>query len=236
MSKELFQEIREQQEGRGLLKPSSLVPSNSFAESLSIMSDLSNIAQTKRNNLHKKKTPPEYIKMKEGFPYLESTYVDDEFNKEFPNHQINIVNSGIFQNYYVYFDVEIIVFLSEKHFIKKVGTGSARVQIKTAAKKAHEDSGRVITPFDYVDFGNSRKAALTLAIKNAQERFGIGADITGRVVLSVEDLEKIKETYTELMSQISDPRDRNRIKEKWIDAKNPNEKLRILEQIKEILQ
>lgn len=192
------------------------------------------IARTAKQRILATPTNTAYVKIKENFPYLESNYVDSSFTDIFPHYEVEILSSGVFQNYYVFFDVRVKAYITEDKYLQRVGTGSARIQVKTSAKEEFLKNGGTISPFDYVDFGNSRKSALTLAIKNAQERFGIGADITNRIILSKEETDRIREEFDRLLLLLDDPRDKNRYKEKWNSAKTPNDKLKILQTLNEI--
>jgi len=198
--------------------------------------NLATLVAKQRQSVLDVKTPPAYISLKDGMPYLPNRYVDDVFNKFYPIHTIEIMNEGVFKDYYVWFDVKITVPLPNGQSINKIGSGAARIQVSKSAREDFVENGKFISPFDYVDYGNARKSALTNAIKNAQERFGVGADVNDRIILSDEEIKLINDKYDELFESIIDPRTKNKVRERWLNAKKPSEKLKVIEQLKEILQ
>lgn len=181
-------------------------------------------------------TPKRYIELKNEFPYVKSNYVADLFWKLFPNHKVKITNCETFDKYWFLVDVEIEVTMPNGDVNVQCGTGGSRIQISKKAKDNFLDNGTPITPFDYVEVGNARKAALTLAIKNAQEKFGIGHDALNKIVLSDEEVEQINNHFKGLLEQIVDPRQKSKINSSWSGAKSLAEKFRIIEHLKEITE
>lgn len=181
-------------------------------------------------------TPKRYIELKNEFPYVKSNYVADIFWKLFPNHKVRITHSETFDKYWFLVDVEIEVTMSNGDVNVQCGTGGSRIQISKKAKEAFLEDGTPITPFDYVEVGNARKAALTLAIKNAQEKFGIGHDALNKIVLSDEEVEQINTHFKSLLEQVVDPRQKSKINSSWSGAKSLAEKFRIIEHLKEITE
>lgn len=198
-----------------------------------------------RQDLMKEKTDPIYIQVKDKFPYLPSKYIDDVFNKWFPIHTIKQVNRSDVDGY-IHYTVEITVAFPNGTVMSRLGTGAMRKQLKTAARiKIDGDPKNNILPlvpryeptvFDYVDNGNCDKAALTLAIKNCQERFGIGADITERVIYTREQIEEINITLKEGIELIKNPRDKIQAKEKMSKTETPSQKLRLINQLAELFE
>ncbi len=190
-------------------------------------------AINKRKEVLNTETPSNYISFKDNFPYIESKYVDNTFCDLFPIHQITIMTERIDFNYYASFTVSIKAFLTKDVYIEKIGAASQRIQVSREAKQAVLAGERQLTPFDYVDLGNSRKAALTLAIKNCQERFGVGADITDRIIVSAEDLIKLEEAFKQVFEMIIDPRDQVREKARLGTCKTVKDKIKLLTILRE---
>lgn len=210
------------------IEKSSAAGEKSLVESSSPI----NISEYMQRIYHEK-TPQTYVRMKDKFPYLPSKYVDFMFNKYFPVSSVKMIDRRE-DEYWITYTVELTVFLPGGMTITKTGTGASRKQVTREAKSAAERGERTITPFDYVDNGNASKAALTLAIKNAQERFGIGADITDRIILSEEEIQELNETITEAMKVITNPREQIKWNERLNECKSPSEKIRLLDDLREV--
>lgn len=186
-----------------------------------------------RKELLSEKTDPAYIKMKDKFPYLPSKYVDDVFNKWFPIHNVDVLHRSDDETSVTY-TVKITVAFPNGTIMSRVGAGGARKQIKSASRVEIESGKRGINPFDYVDNSNAEKAALTLAIKNCQERFGIGADVTERVILSPDEIKENNDTINAVLNSITFPKDKIKWKEKLASADTPNKKLALLNELREV--
>lgn len=223
---------------------------NPASTSLSIQEYFKDIISF-RQDLMKEKTDPVYIQIKDKFPYLPSKYVDDKFNQYFPIHSVEFVNRSD-ENLWISYTVKITVALPNGLTMSRLGSGAARKQIKQLARakieggfiydsngqkvKVEKDPDYKLTPFDFVDNGNTEKAALTNAIKNTQERFGIGADITERVIYTPEQMKEIDENVMGCIESIINPRNKIKAKEKLASLKTPNEKVRFIDEMSEIFE
>ena len=126
-----------------------------------------------------KLTPPEKVKKRpDGYDYVESSYMDFETKKFMPLYEYKLLHYGNDMGW-----ISVIVSLTDRTTGNtELGAGSARVQV----------SRGVETPGfrDVIDMSNNIKAALTNAIKNAQSRFGIAADIYQRRESIPDDAER----------------------------------------------
>lgn len=125
------------------------------------------------------KTPPEKVKKRpDGYDYVESSYMDYETKKFMPLYEYKLLHTASDMGW-----ITIIVSLTDRTTGNtELGAGSARIQV----------SRGVETPGfrDVIDMSNNVKAALTNAIKNAQSRFGIAADIYQRRESIPDDAER----------------------------------------------
>lgn len=195
-----------------------------------------------RKQLMREQTPKSQIRMKDKFPYLPSKYVDDTFSRWFPVHNVKMIDRAE-DAFSITYTVEITVGFPGGVVISKIGTGGSSKKLKTSARdkiEGNPEKGIVAdptykpTPYDYVNLGNDSKAALTLAIKNCQERFGVGADITERAILSEEEIKEINETIDKVLASITGIKDRIEWKNKVGACDTPNKKLRLLEEMREV--
>lgn len=195
-----------------------------------------------RKQLMREQTPKAHIGKKDKFPYLPSKYVDDTFNRWFPIHNVELVDRAE-DDFSIVYTVKITVGFPNGMVMSKLGTGGKSKTLKTAARDKIEGNAekRIVadplykpTPYDYVNLGNDSKAALTLAIKNAQERFGIGADVTERAIISAEEDKENTDIINKVIESISNPKDRIAWKGKLGTCDTPNKKLRLLEEIREL--
>ena len=115
------------------------------------------------------KTPPEKVKKRpDGFDYVESSYMDYQAKKFMPLYEYKLLHVSIEHGW-----INIIVSLTDRITNNvELGADSARIQVR---KDAETPSFR-----DIIDMGNNLKSSLSKAIKNAQSRFGIAADIYQR--------------------------------------------------------
>jgi hypothetical protein len=115
------------------------------------------------------KTPVEKIKKRpDGYDYVESSFMDYETKKFMPLYEYTLLHVSWEMGW-----VNCIVSLKDRITGNtELGAGSARIQV----------SRGVETPGfrDVIDMSNNIKSALTNAIKNAQSRFGIAADVYQR--------------------------------------------------------
>jgi hypothetical protein len=198
-----------------------------------------------RQDLMKEKTDPIYVKIKNNFPYLPSKYVDDRFNYWFPINTQKFV-SRTETSYWINYTVEITVAFPDGVVMSRLGSGGNRKHVKSAIRlKIEGDPAKGILPtdpdykikdFDYVDNSNADKAALTIAIKNCQERFGIGADITERLIYSPEQIDEINVTLKEGIDAIKNPRNKIQAKEKMSKAETPSQRMRLISELMELYE
>lgn len=135
------------------------------------------------------KTPKEKVKKRpDGYDYVESSFMDYETKKFMPLYEYQLLHIS-----WEFGFINCIVSLKDRITGNtELGAGSARIQV----------SRGVETPGfrDVIDMGNNIKAALTNAIKNAQSRFGIAADIYQRRESVPTDAER--ERFENLKTQI----------------------------------
>lgn len=181
-----------------------------------------------RKDLMDIKTNPNYVDNKNGFPYVKSTYMDDTFKKLYPLHRIEIVNSGVVANCWIFFDVVIKAYLTPTIYISNSGTGGARIQIpkefndKAKALKASGEMDKrrdflmSLSPTDWIDFGNDRKSALTKAIANAESKFGVAADIYNKGIITEEQKSFIMKAVDYVINEvIVSPMERMNVLQYW---------------------
>lgn len=112
------------------------------------------------------KTPVEKVKKRpDGYDYVESSFMDYETKKYMPLYEYTLLHVSWEMGW-----INVIVSLKDRITGNtELGAGSARIQV----------SRGVETPGfrDVIDMSNNIKSALTNAIKNAQSRFGIAADV-----------------------------------------------------------
>ena len=114
-------------------------------------------------------TPKEKIKKRpDGFDYIESTWMDKQFKEYSPLYSIDLLHYSENMGW-----VTAIVHVTDRIAgNSELGGSSVRIQVK---KGTLEPTFR-----DIVDKGNNVAAVITRAIKNAQSRFGHGADVYGK--------------------------------------------------------
>lgn len=118
---------------------------------------------------YEQKTPVEKVKKRpDGYDYVESSFMDYETKNFMPLYEYTLLHVSWEMGW-----INVIVSLKDRITGNtELGAGSARIQV----------SRGVETPGfrDVIDMSNNIKAALTNAIKNAQSRFGIAADVYQR--------------------------------------------------------
>jgi len=177
-------------------------------------------------------TPVEYIGWKMNFPYLPSNYVDDRFKYWFPIHDIKVINIHV-DEYYVVYTVEITVHLPGGITITRSGVGGSRLQVFEEAKTRALSGGK-LTPFDYVNKADNFKSAYTLAVKNAEERYGIGGDVTERAILTPEQIRNVDIQLKWCVDNcIVSEGEKNQAKMYISSLKKPKDKLNALKRLKE---
>lgn len=111
-------------------------------------------------------TPKEKVRKRpDGFDYVEGSWMDHVAKEHFPLYEYKLEWIELQFGW-----VNIIISLKDKITGNvELGAGAARIQVPRS----------VDTPGfrDVIDLGNNLKAALTQAIKNAQSRFGVAADV-----------------------------------------------------------
>lgn len=150
------------------------------------------------------KTPPEKVKKRpDGFDYVESSYMDYQTKKFMPLYEYKLLHVSIEHGW-----INVIVSLTDRITNNvELGADSARIQVR---REAEVPSFR-----DIIDMGNNLKSALSKAIKNAQSRFGIAADIYQKreSVPTDEERKRYEQMATEIYA-IS-PTRAQMFKEQW---------------------
>lgn len=179
-------------------------------------------------------TDPAYVGMKGQFPYIDGKYMEDKFDKYFPVSKVRYVPPVyvIVQNYQVQVFVEVDAYITNNVFLTRPGTGGSIIQITREAKAAALAGERNVTPFDIVSVNNAFKSALTNAIANAHSRFGIGADLYKRIILSKEELEAVKKEIEYIMSKAS-PRGKVDIKQRYKNCNSAGDKVKLLHSLRD---
>ncbi len=174
-----------------------------------------------RESLLKEKTNPEYVGMKGIYAYVPSNYMDDTFKKWYPIHKIRITSGPtVIANCWVSCSVEIEAFLSPSISIQNPGTACHRLNIPEKLRKAliaRTTKPEELTPLDWIDLSNDFKAALTDAIKNAQSKFGVCADIYNKGILPESDIIKIKAAFLDMWKLIPNSMEQLMVKKEWDD-------------------
>lgn len=177
-----------------------------------------------RQSLLEEKTNPEYIGMKGVYAYVPSNYMDDTFKKWYPIHKIKITaGPAVIANCWVSCSVEIEAFLSPSISIINPGTACHRLNIPEKLRKAlvaKTIRPEELTPLDWIDLSNDFKAALTDAIKNAQSRFGVCADVYNKGILPESEIIKIKAAFLELWKTIPNSMEQLMVKKEWDELCN----------------
>jgi len=136
-----------------------------------------------------RKTPKEKVnKRPDGYDYVASSWMDHESKENIPLYEFKLLNQSIELGW-------VICYVSLKNRITgntELGAGAARIQV----------SRGVVEPGfrDVIDMSNNVKAALTNAIKNAQSRFGIAADVYQKRESLPNDDERKR--YTSMLGEI----------------------------------
>jgi hypothetical protein len=149
------------------------------------------------------RTPKEKIKKRpDGLDYIESTWMDKTFKEFSPLYEYTLLHVNESLGW-----IDIIVSLTDRSTGNtELGAGSARIQVRRGAAEPYKAT-------DIVDKGNNLKAALTNACKNAQSKFGTGADVYGkregtrseeekaRFKLMLKDIKKISSTRAQMFEE-----------------------------------
>lgn len=137
-------------------------------------------------------TPKEKIKRRpDGFDYIESSWLDKVTKEGMPLYRYSLLHVSESLGW-----IDVIVSLEDRTTGNvELGAGSARIQVRQGTPDPPGFR-------DVVDKGNNLKAALTNAIKNAQSRFGYGADVYGKRegLRSEEDIARYKKLLEDIKS------------------------------------
>ena len=142
-------------------------------------------------------TPPEKVKKRpDGWDYIENTWMDKSFKSNSPLYTNELVHYSEASGW-----ITVIVRVTDRVTgNSELGGSSVRIQVS-------KDAGTEITFRDIIDKGNNVAAVISRAIKNAQSRFGHGADIYGKRESVVTDEERIRyEAMLKEITAISQPR------------------------------
>lgn len=136
-------------------------------------------------------TPKEKVKKRpDGYDYIENTWMDRQFKLQSPLYKTELVHFSVHMGW-----ITIIISLTDRITgNSELGADSARIQVRQGTLEP--------TFKDIIDMGNNVKSALSRAIKNAQSRFGHGADVYGKRESSITDEERSRyeKMYTEIRS------------------------------------
>ncbi len=150
------------------------------------------------------KTPAEKVKKRpDGFDYVEGSWMDYKTKEFMPLYEYKLLHVSFEHGW-----VNVIISLKDKYTGNlELGADSARIQVR---KNADEPNFR-----DIIDMGNNLKSALSKAIKNAQSRFGVSADIYHKV--ESEPTNPERERYTSMCRAINtiSPARVQLFKEQW---------------------
>jgi hypothetical protein len=115
-------------------------------------------------------TPKEKVKKRpDGYDYIESSWMDKQFKSHSPLYAYELLHYSENHGW-----VTCIVKLTDRITgNSELGGASVRIQVRQGA-------GAEPTFRDIIDKGNNIAAVVTRACKNAQSRFGHGADIYGK--------------------------------------------------------
>jgi len=192
--------------------PASGSTASSFSKYSEVIGALANLAVITDDPLIREyitrpydiKTPPEKVKKRpDGWDYVESSYMDYQAKQFMPLYQHTLLHISIDHGW-----VNIIVSLKDRTTGNvELGADSARIQVKQGTEDPNFR--------DIIDFGNNLKSALSKAIKNAQSRFGVSADVYRRRE-SIPSNEERKR-HDDMENQISkiSPSRAQMFKEQW---------------------
>ena len=149
-------------------------------------------------------TPKEKVKKRpDGFDYVEGTWMDHVSKEHMPLYKYTLLHISWNLGW-----INVVISLEDRITGNvELGAGAARIQV----------SRGVETPGfkDVIDMGNNLKAALTQAIKNAQSRFGVAADVYGKRESIPNDEEKKRFTDMFTLLNTISPAKAKLLKEQW---------------------
>lgn len=192
----------------------ALVRYSDYVEAFKAFEEIFEYVREKRKKVMKEDTPKEYVAKKpiggKLVDYVPYSYVDNKFKELYPLYEISLESKP-----------ELVMLAPGEWFIlvavkvkdrqtgnTEVGISMHRIQLKKSAK----EQGII----EFVDPGNDAKAALSEAIKNAQVRFGIAADVYQR--REIERTEDERKRFYELLEKVRNKDVREQLLGLW---KNP---------------
>lgn len=201
---------KENSSGLVTYEPGSIVPLNHFSQY---------VKQVKLDL-----TDKNYIFYKNGLAFVDAAYTDEKFQKYYPlfEQKFAYIKEDV---YWVTMLIELSVILQNGLKVTRIGAGGARKQVLKKAKEEFEKTGKPITPFDYVDNSFAIKSATTNCVKNAQERFGINADICNRIIMESYQVDEARKAISKIIEHFKtkDPMAASRMVDKLAsnDMKHP---------------
>ncbi len=198
-SKDLKPTPSSSNDGQEILKPQGDIslPLNPSADMLGALTNLTLIKNFQSvigehiNAPFNVPTPKEKVRKRpDGFDYVEGSFMDLVAKNTMPLYEYSLLHVSIEHGW-----INIIVSLKDRVTGNvELGADAARIQVR---KDAELPNFR-----DIIDMGNNIKSALTKAIKNAQSRFGIAADIYQRreEVPSDDERTRFAQLYNEIKS------------------------------------
>ena len=142
-------------------------------EDLVALGNLTVLTEAQKSNIYEYiskpkeiKTPAEKVKKRpDGFDYVEASWMDYQTKQFMPLYEYKLIHLSIEHGW-----INVIVSLKDRITGNvELGADSARIMIKKNTDVPSFES--------IIDMGNNLKSSLSQAIKNAQSRFGIAADI-----------------------------------------------------------
>jgi len=136
-------------------------------------------------------TPKEKIKRRpDGYDYIENTWMDKEFKEHSPLYDNELVHYSEAAGW-----ITMIVRVKDRATGNtELGAASVRIQVKQGVMEP--------TFRDIIDKGNNVAACLSKAIKNAQSRFGHGADVYGKRESTKTDEERNR--FDSMLKEVKD--------------------------------
>lgn len=187
------------------------VPQN-LDEVLEVIEKFSSKVREKRKKIADAETPKEVIGKKpiggKLVDYVPYSYVDNEFKKHFPLYSMELLKLELVQLApFEWFALCSVRVTDRTTGNSELGASCHRIQLKKDSK----EKGIA----EFVDPGNDVKAALSEAIKNAQVRFGISADVYQRRELERTDEERAR--FNELIEKVKNNNLKEQLIGRWKD-------------------
>lgn len=159
------------------------------AANLTLMKDVQAVVAEHITHPFNIPTPKEKIKKRpDGYDYIENTWMDKEFKEHSPLYNTELVHYSEASGW-----ITMIVRLTDRVTgNSELGGSSVRIQVRQGVM---EPNFR-----DIIDKGNNVAACLSKAIKNAQSRFGHGADVYGKRESAITTEEKSR--YESMLKEV----------------------------------